>query len=277
MDVWNGIWGSGPTDVYAVASGGTIAHTTGNGQWVSQSSGTNAILYGVWGSGPGDVYVAPYINTILHSTGDGTWQHEGQPAGNTFHGIWGSGPNDVYACGGGAIHSTGGGVWEMPGQEITQNGQQGEPIRSMWGSSSTDIYASGSVTDIYHSKGDGNWVPVLKPQSGPLAVSGSGATDVYAIGNTSVYHSTGDGKWTQQTVPLTGSETLYSVWVLRKDAVYLGTTKSRVCRSGGDGRWVVQELDPKLNGAAMVSGFWGSSATNLYAATTLGIYHGKGP
>src|SRR5262249_3126925 len=105
------IWGSGPGDIYAVGDGGVILHSSGDGTWKTQSSGTSANLYGLWGSGPNDVYVAVFSNVVLHSVGDGVWQHEGFPPGRTFNGVWGSGPDDVYAFGGGAYHATMSGVW----------------------------------------------------------------------------------------------------------------------------------------------------------------------
>ncbi len=261
-----------------LGSSGFIQHSTGDGKWDIEDPGTGANLYGVWGSGPTDVYIAPYINTILHSTGDGGWEHEPQAAGTTFQGIWGSGPNDVYAYWGGAIHSDGGGVWQTPAQDIAKNGFQGEPILAMWGSSSTDVYAVGGAMDVYHSKGDGTWGKVFTPaQVPPLGVWGSSATDVYVIARTTVYHSTDGKNWAPQAVPLGDVETLSSVWVLDAHDVYVGTSRARIMRSGGDGRWVADTIDPALMYTTVVRGFWGTSPKNLYVAMDAGIYHGTAP
>src|SRR5207247_5163759 len=47
------IWGSGPNDIYAVGHNGNAAaiyHSTGDGNWVAQTTGVNGDLYCLWGS-----------------------------------------------------------------------------------------------------------------------------------------------------------------------------------------------------------------------------------
>lgn len=50
------VWGSGPADVYAVGTGGTVLHFDG-AAWAPLSPPTTADLAAVWGTGPSDVYV----------------------------------------------------------------------------------------------------------------------------------------------------------------------------------------------------------------------------
>src|SRR6185436_15168757 len=50
-----GVWGSGPSDVWAVGDVGTILHWDGSAWW-KVPSGTTHDLRGVWGSGPSDVW-----------------------------------------------------------------------------------------------------------------------------------------------------------------------------------------------------------------------------
>jgi hypothetical protein len=94
-----GLWGSGSGDVYAVGEGGTIYHSTGNGTWTSQTSGTSQDLSAVWGSGSGDVYAVGASGTVLHSTGTGTWTALASNTTQNLVGVWGSGSTDVYAVG----------------------------------------------------------------------------------------------------------------------------------------------------------------------------------
>jgi hypothetical protein len=96
--IWEGIWGTGPDDIYVVGRLGDLAHFSG-GKWRSELTGTNSTLTGVWGSGPNDVYVSVYSNLILHSTGDGTWTHETLSAGLTFQQVWGVDADTVLALG----------------------------------------------------------------------------------------------------------------------------------------------------------------------------------
>ena len=60
-----GVWGSGPTDVFAVGDYGTIIHYNGS-IWSTMNSDTSDVLRGVWGSGPGDVFAVGDHGTILH-------------------------------------------------------------------------------------------------------------------------------------------------------------------------------------------------------------------
>ncbi len=63
MDLF-GVWGSGPSDVWAVGWGGTILRWDGRA-WARVSSGATVDLLGVWGSGPSDVWAVGEGGTIL--------------------------------------------------------------------------------------------------------------------------------------------------------------------------------------------------------------------
>jgi hypothetical protein len=63
-----GVWGSGPNDVWAVGSKGTIVHWDGS-TWSPSPSGTTEQLFDVWGSGPNDVWVIGRNGTLLHWDG----------------------------------------------------------------------------------------------------------------------------------------------------------------------------------------------------------------
>ncbi len=92
------VWGSGPSDVWAVGIGGTILRWNGSA-WAGVSSGTTQDLYGVWGSGPSDVWAVGWDSTIVRWNGR-AWA--GVSSGTTEYllGVWGSGPSDVWAVGG---------------------------------------------------------------------------------------------------------------------------------------------------------------------------------
>jgi hypothetical protein len=62
-----GVWGSDPSNVWAVGLQGTIVHWDGRA-WTSVSSGTTYDLYSVWGTAPDDVW-AVGTGTILHWDG----------------------------------------------------------------------------------------------------------------------------------------------------------------------------------------------------------------
>src|SRR3989442_14596606 len=62
---FEGVWGSGGTDVFAVGQGGTILHYDGT-SWSAQPSGTTENVLRVWGSGVTDVCAVGFGGTILH-------------------------------------------------------------------------------------------------------------------------------------------------------------------------------------------------------------------
>lgn len=110
-----GVWGSGPGDVWAVGDKGTIRHiTAGAAQWAIVPSPTTEALHAIWGSGPGDIWAVGDEGTILHYDGK-AWRPSvvAFPVGKKkphLYGVWGSGPDDVWIVGDGiALHHTGGG------------------------------------------------------------------------------------------------------------------------------------------------------------------------
>ena len=109
----NAIWGSSPTDVFAVGDYENINHFNGI-TWSDQG------------------YFNPW----------GPW--------NWLYGIWGSSGNNVFAVGGGAINNVyryDGSVWSpMTSGTLTQ-------LNGIWGSSGSDVFAVGRNGTILHYDG----------------------------------------------------------------------------------------------------------------------------
>lgn len=104
----NAVWGSGPSDVWAVGRAGTIVHFDGT-TWSSPPSLTTSTLLAVWGSGPADVWAVGDSGTILHFDGVSWTAHPGVDPTVNLNGIWGSGPQDIWVVGnhGTILHLTG--------------------------------------------------------------------------------------------------------------------------------------------------------------------------
>jgi hypothetical protein len=187
------VWGSSSDDVYAVGEVGVL-HATAGGAFTSEPLAGAAAL-AVWGSGAADVYVtsATPQGTILHSTGDSNWQPVYTEIDTPWD-VWGSGPGDVYAVFSPTgpndppahiVHSLPGAGW------VTESVGQPGTLLAVWGSGANDVYAAGwhpggaagSVGDLYHSVGDGQWTEVELPGSAyqVRCVWGSSATDVYVV------------------------------------------------------------------------------------------------
>lgn len=106
------VWGSGPSDVWAVGARGAIRHFVAGAQrWSIVDSPTRQALRSVWGSGPSDVWAVGDEGTVLHYDGaawtlvNATFSAIKRPR---LFGVWGSGPSDVWAVGEGTVvHFTG--------------------------------------------------------------------------------------------------------------------------------------------------------------------------
>jgi hypothetical protein len=96
-NLWGSTTNTGYT-LYAVGSSGKIWHSDG-GNFVAETSGTNSALYGVWGSGPTDIYAVGDVGTILHSTGNGTWTQQNSGVSVPLEGISGVDANQIYVVG----------------------------------------------------------------------------------------------------------------------------------------------------------------------------------
>ncbi|MBS1150896.1 MAG: hypothetical protein H6Q89_2594, partial [Myxococcaceae bacterium] len=89
-----GVWGSGPSDVWAVGGAGTVLRYDG-GAWAVDGS-PGAGLQGVWGGAADDVWTVGLGGTLKHWDGSG-WGFE--PIGSVhLYGVWGS-ANDVIVVG----------------------------------------------------------------------------------------------------------------------------------------------------------------------------------
>jgi hypothetical protein len=82
------IWGSGPTDIFAVGDAGTILHYDGT-IWTPMVSRTSRALYAVAGTGPTDVFAAGDAGTIVHFDGV-NWMPVRSKDLSTIRGVWSS-------------------------------------------------------------------------------------------------------------------------------------------------------------------------------------------
>jgi hypothetical protein len=98
----NGVWGSSPTDVYAVGALNTILHYDGS-SWSTMSSGDSpSVLYAIWGSSATDVFVGGTQSEgyIFHYDGSSWSPMDTGYTGVSVSGLWGTSPAEVFAAGG---------------------------------------------------------------------------------------------------------------------------------------------------------------------------------
>jgi len=94
------VWGSSPTNVFAVGDAGTILRYDGSA-WSPMSSGTPRVLLGVWGTG-NTVFAVGDAGTVLRYNGT-TWTSIGPGPVDDLLAVWGSSERDVYVTGSSGI------------------------------------------------------------------------------------------------------------------------------------------------------------------------------
>lgn len=151
-----GIWGSGPTDVYAVGDKG-ITHYEGS-TWTRISSRTTRIN-GFWGSGPNDVFIVGDDGKIVHYYGN-TWSEMASGTRTRLWRVWVSGSRDVFTVGWGAtvIHYNGNSwsIMNVTGNDPKMTGLEPTFVSfwGIWGSAHNNVFAVARLGKIYHYDGN---------------------------------------------------------------------------------------------------------------------------
>ncbi len=105
----NAIWGTSPSDVYAVGDTGTILHYNGT-DWSAEPSNTTGQLLSIWGSSPANIYVVGNEETgvnratlLRKKTIGTTWEFEEAvdyitqaPFDYNLTTVWGLSASKVY-------------------------------------------------------------------------------------------------------------------------------------------------------------------------------------
>ena len=274
---FSGLWGSSPTDLYAVGAGfnvtGYVYHSLGNGLWTSIK--TSGSLYAVWGSGPDDIYVAG-LNMILRSTDRGaTWVSEKLPVvGGTWviDALWGSGANDVYAAGfstdshgtkagSSILHSTGNGVW------VSQYGDTSGSSFSLWGADATHVFAVDRESGaIIQSPGNGSWT-VHDALGVVRSIHGIGSNRFYVTGANGVLFQSADAMtWTSQQIAGVSSELLEAIWGTANNDIFVVGNHGSIFHFDGTSWSNAGAAGTKL------LAIWGNG-DEIFVAGADGIYH----
>lgn len=236
----NAVWGSGPNDVWAVGTRGTILHGDGS-KLVPVPSGSNEVFFAVWGTGAQDVWVmngtAPLRSkgfaggtATFEEVRGSSWNPELVSTGRLWAGVSAT-PNGVWIGGEASSRfsdsfgnsssfwrlgsdADGGAIWN--GTKACSDMQPCTPaVRAFWGASGGTLRAVGMKGQAFRldDADAGHWAYENPQTNADLeAMWGSSATDVWAVGqNGTLRHATGAaGAWTVVASP-TG-EDLHGVW-----------------------------------------------------------------
>jgi hypothetical protein len=244
------VWGSSPSDVFAVGTDGTILHYDGS-TWSAMVSGTANDLYSIWGSSHSDIFAVGWNGTILHYDGS-AWSTMSSGTTSNLADVWGSSPSDVFAVGwDGAILHYDGSTWSA--MSSTSN-----CLCGVWGSSPSDVFAVGISGTILHYNGS-SWSPMVSGTTMELdGVWGSSSSDVFIVGiGGTILHYNGS-TWSAMS---SGTKNeLFGVW---------GSSPSDVFAVGWNGtilHYNGSTWSPMSSGTTnALEVVWGSSSTDVFA------------
>jgi hypothetical protein len=227
-----------------------------SGSLFGRTAGTTTVL--VWPASAAPPVTPDTVNVTV-TAGAGQVLSGGFPSPG-FEAAWGVSVNDVWLVGAGIVARASGTTVTVPSRVTTYT------LEAVWGSSASDVYAVGANGLILHYDGT-QWA--LQPSGTRAtlrAVFGASAGDVYAVGDSGkVLHNGGSG-WQAISSPTTAA--LSALWVAPTGEAFAAGS-SGVYRYAG-GAWTT--VTP--SGATAASWLSGTSASDVVASTTAGVFTG---
>lgn len=218
-DLW-WVWGDGANVWMVGEAGRVLRHDPSTGSFAEQTLDSALTLFGVWGSSPtdiwavgGDINVASDGAAVWHYDGL-SWTEAELPAEAAAHvavyKVWGSGPSDVWAVGtAGLILRWDGSAWTQVPSPTTRN------LFTVHGDASR-LYAVGGAVGgtilAWDGSAWGDITPALAPQLN--GVYTRGGCPAQAAGTQGFLFQEGDEGWEQDP---RGSATPLDFHALRVD------------------------------------------------------------
>ena len=228
-----GLWGTGPTDVYATDMltdiGGGLLHWDGSA-WSKILTAWN--LGGVFGFNSADLWAVGVSGVSFHYNGQ-SWSEF--PI--ALKDLWGASPNDIWGVDrdGGGQHWNGSAwspvtIWS-PGVNSANTG-------TVWGTASNRVWAgagnfnTGGKISYYNGS---TWVTQYNGLVAPTKIWGSSESDIWAVG---VKNSSGailhfNGVAWSEVPPIANNFALWDVWGLGPDDVWAVGSGGRVIHFDG--------------------------------------------
>lgn len=259
-----GVWGSGPSNVWAVGDRGLILHWDGI-NWSVASSGTVNDLHAVWGSGSSDIFAVGKSGTCLRWNG-AQWKSINPSTTENLNSAWGASAGDVWAAGTkGTLYHFTNGTWS-PGTVGTQN------LNGVFGFAKNDIWAVGNSGTAFHYDGT-TWSAKNTGLSTTInlnGVWGSASGNVLAVGDQDTVVHWSSSIWLP--IPGPSGYNLRSIWGSSATNIWTVGSSAGSPEEGGllfsdGGSW--EEWPPAP--AVPLRSIWGSSETEAWAVGDTGL------
>jgi photosystem II stability/assembly factor-like uncharacterized protein len=294
----NGIWGSGPEDVWVAGSPHITIHWDGK-RFVRTTVDTRQALYGVWGSGKGDIWTFSTSRTMWHSQGfdgeDAGWSRSAETTDLNDGGLptpilamWGTSASDVWAVGAGTLGIYGDQV--LPSVLHCDGWRDGEPnwqpsgtsfgdapspepfsFNAIHGNASSGVWIVGNGGKTRYSAGwnsdRAEWTPVNSNTSRNLnAVWCSPDADVWAAGEGGSMHRftrAAGGEYAELTVEVPTTAALRALWGFAADDVWAVGDAGTILHWDGKA-WIAEASIQGLTDDLFA--IWGSSKDDIWIA-----------
>lgn len=211
----------------------------------------------------GDYYSGVALGALLHW--DGTaWSTTLRDDTASFFSVGGSGPNDVWSTGGSKTFHWNGTEWSL-----VATGETGETVQGIWSNGAGDAWFVGAhigVDDmpdtLKHWDGTGWSGYPVSSVTYLWDVWGSGADDVWAVGNLSnttkglLMHWDGSAWSTTTRV----NETFYAAWGTAANDVWVAGTGDAIQRWNGTD-WSSVSTG---TGVSNIKRLWGADANHVW-------------
>jgi hypothetical protein len=256
------VWGSGANDVYAAGASGTLLHYDGNA-WERVEAGTAKTLYDMTGSGPNDIFAVGRDQKVLHFDGGGwnsVWNDE--PPRESWE-FWAESPGRMAAADRyKSVFIMEGGAWRE-----TVLASAGV-ITALWGTSIDNLLAVSSQGRIHRFDGVGWSVEVDSIEGQPIAVHGTGPSDIHVVGRDAFYHFDGSA-W--RNVAADADVDLIALWATDPCNAFAVGWNGAVMHYDGSA-WSRMESGVTED----LRDVWGADGNDVYAVGRAGLLHYDG-
>lgn len=295
MEGLNAVFGFSDTDVFAVGERGTVLRFDGT-TWRALPFPLTTDLNGVWGASNDAVWLVGDQDSIF--LWDGTeFQTIAGSSPQPLRGVWGRSATEVYAYGNaGRVRRFDGDRWRLQntptgsvlygmsavGEEVLAVGEDGtfvrlnggswsleaprrlRPLQGIWGTDANNAWAVGGSEAVMGSgiilRWDGRaWTEVEGVSTSELlAVTGSTADDIWAVGQAGTIVRWNGTEWRSLVSPVV--EPLNAVWPISANDAFAVGEAGNIIRWDGT-RWSTMTSTVQVR----LTGVYGASADEVWA------------